>query len=298
MADFSALTTAGEYRLRVPGMGASLPFRIDHGAAGVFARAYAAGLLHQRSGFDHRLPATRFTDPASHTAPAEIPATLEGYEWIWNDIASNSGGSLSTPEAILPMLRFKNTGTVDVSGGHHDAGDYGKYTSNSARMIHFLLLAHDLFPGVAGMDNLGLPESGDGIGDLLQEAKWEADFLAKMQDSDGGFYFVVRPKTRRFEDDVLPSNGDTQIVYPKSTLGTAAAVAALAEMGSSPSFQATYPTAAANYLTAATAGWNYLMDVIATYGKDASFQAPSLWGRVRARRRIELGRRGDVCRYR
>ena len=40
------------------------------------------------------------------------------------------------------------------------------------------------------LDNLGLPESGDGISDFLQLAKWEADFLVKMQDSDGGFYFL------------------------------------------------------------------------------------------------------------
>ena len=44
---------------------------------------------------------------------------------------------------------------------------------------------------------MGIPESGDGKSDLLQEAKWEADFLAKMQDDDGGFYFLVYPKERR-----------------------------------------------------------------------------------------------------
>jgi hypothetical protein len=58
------------------------------------------------------------------------------------------------------------------------------------------------------MDNLGIPESGDGIPDVLQEAKWEADFLAKMQDADGGFYFLVYPKGREYESNVLPENGD------------------------------------------------------------------------------------------
>ena len=42
----------------------------------------------------------------------------------------------------------------------------------------------DSIPGVVLWDNLGIPESGDGIPDVLQEAKWEADFLAKMQDAD------------------------------------------------------------------------------------------------------------------
>ena len=75
-----------------------------------------------------------------------------------------------------------------------------------------------------------MPESGDGISDLLEEAKWEAEFLAKMQDTDGGFYFLVYPKERAYEDDVLPDNGDPQVVWPKTTAATAAAVAALAQM--------------------------------------------------------------------
>ena len=50
---------------------------------------------------------------------------------------------------------------------------------------------------MAQLDNLGIPESGDGISDVLQEAKWEADFLAKMQDTDGGFYFLVYPSEPR-----------------------------------------------------------------------------------------------------
>src|SRR5262249_1144554 len=40
-ADFSEFKTPGEYRLSVPGMGTSLPFRIDEGAAAAVARAYA-----------------------------------------------------------------------------------------------------------------------------------------------------------------------------------------------------------------------------------------------------------------
>ena len=87
------------------------------------------------------------------------------------------------------LYPFWDLGPRDLSGGHHDAGDYSKYTINSAALIHYLVFAADAFPGVAALDNLGLPESGDGKSDVFQEAKWEADFLAKMQDSDGGFYF-------------------------------------------------------------------------------------------------------------
>src|SRR5205085_7909780 len=136
----------------------------------------------------------------------------------------------NNPRHTAPQLKdvnaslypFVNQGKVDVSGGHHDAGDYSKYTINSAAMIHYLVFAADVFPGAGDLDNLGLPESGDGKSDLLQEAKWEADFLAKMQDDDGGFYFLVYPKERQYEDNVLPDKSDPQIVWPKYTAASAA----------------------------------------------------------------------------
>ena len=103
---------------------------------------------------------------------------------------------------------------IDVSGGHFDAGDYSKYMKNSALAVHILAFTVDQIHQIKGdrntpdpFDHLGIPESGDGICDLLQEAKWEADYIAKMQDTDGGFFCVVYPRERPFEHDVLPSPG-------------------------------------------------------------------------------------------
>ena len=88
--------------------------------------------------------------------------------------------------ALAPFVR---QGSVDVSGGHYDAGDYSKYVTNSAALIGTLIFAVDHFPGVDAIDNLGLPESGDGVPDALQIAKWEVDFLLKMQDADRRILF-------------------------------------------------------------------------------------------------------------
>ena len=52
------------------------------------------------------------------------------------------------------LYPFVREGGLDVSGGHHDAGDYGKYTINSAQMIHHLVFAADAFPGAGELDNL------------------------------------------------------------------------------------------------------------------------------------------------
>src|SRR6266496_1899884 len=132
-------------------------------------------------------------------------------------------------------------GTLDTSGGHHDAGDYSKYTINSASLVHYLIFAADSLAGVATLDNLGIPESGDGISDVMQEAKWEADFLAKLQDTDGGFYFLVYPENREYESNVTPDHGDAQVVWPKTTAVTAASVAALANAPRPPNSNRPFP---------------------------------------------------------
>lgn len=281
-ADFSEFTTPGEYRVVVPGMGASLPFRIDEGTGMLLARTYALGLFHQRSGFDVAMPFTRFTHAADHTAPAMIPATLSpATQFTWDTISSYATfTNLDNPPQTAPRLTdpskqlfpYINPGPVDVSGGHFEAANYSKPAWNAAQTVHVLMFAVDALPGVAALDNLGLPESGDGISDILQEAKWEADFLVKMQDSDGGFYYMIHPQQREYEYDVLPEDGDPQIVWPKNTATTAAVVAALAQCASSPRFRAAYPEAASNYWATAMRGWDFITNALATFGEDGAYQ--------------------------
>ncbi len=180
--------------------------------------------------------------------------------------------------AAAQLFPLQRQGAIDTAGGHHDAGDYSKYTANSANMVHYLVFAVDSLPGVADLDNLGIPESGDGISDILQEAKWEADFLAKLQDTDGGFYFLVYPKDREYETGSAPDKGDAQVVWPKTTSSTAAAVAALAQCASSPTFQRLYPQAAAQYLVQAKLGWQFLQNAIARYGRTGAYQKITHYG--------------------
>jgi hypothetical protein len=285
-ADFSAWRTPGEYRLEVPGLGMSLPFRIDEGTAAAFARTYALGLYHQRCGGENVLPFTRFVHAPCHTAPAEVPGPDN--KSVQHQLSGETGNYASNPRHTARQLKdigsslypFVRHGKIDVAGGHHDAGDYSKYTINSAQLIHSLVFAADSLPGAGDLDNLGLPESGDGQSDLLQLAKWEADFLAKMQDDDGGFYFLVYPRDRAYENDVLPDHGDPQIVFPKTTSVTAAAVAALAQTASSPRFKRLFPDRAALYLKEARKGWEFLERGWAKYGRDGSYQKVTHYGDV------------------
>ena len=287
-ADFTTFNTPGAYRLVVPGMGGSLPFLIDSGIAMNFARAYELGLYHQRCGTNTAMPFTRHTHDPCHIAPASVPTPVSSYSFTWTTISNYAKiHNSDNPAQIAPDLNastqlypFVRNGTLDTSGGHHDAGDYSKYTCNSANLIHYLMFAVDSLPGVAQLDNLGIPESGDGISDVLQEAKWEADYLAKIQDTDGGFYFLTYPVNREYEGWVTPDHGDPQVVWPKTTSVTAASVAALAECASSPAFKRAYPAAAALYLQKAQLGWQFLMTAISRYGKTGAYQKITHYGDV------------------
>lgn len=119
--------------------------------------------------------------------------------------------------------------------GWHDAGDYGRYVVNGGISTGTLLWAWELYQDRIGQFGLKIPESGNGIPDILNEARWNLDWMLSMQDSDGGVYH--KQTSTRFcgfimpEADKLPSVviGTGQEPF-KSSCATAdvAAVAAIA----------------------------------------------------------------------
>lgn len=78
----------------------------------------------------------------------------------------------------------------DVSGGWFDAGDYNKYTVWNGNYIETLLQAYWERPK-AFTDDYNIPESGNGIPDIVDEAKWGLDHLLRMQNADGSVLSVV-----------------------------------------------------------------------------------------------------------
>src|SRR5690606_19925973 len=102
---FTSFNTPGEYKLVVPGMGASLPFHITEGVAMNFARAYALGLYHQRCGTDNVLPFTRHTHEHCHTAPAAIPTSASQFSFTWTKIAEYANIiNPDNPQSSAPKL--------------------------------------------------------------------------------------------------------------------------------------------------------------------------------------------------
>ena len=78
----------------------------------------------------------------------------------------------------------------DLGGGWYDAGDYNKYTNWTAGYVVQLLRAYEENPG-AFRDDYNIPESGNGVPDLLDEIKWGLDWLIRMQNADGSVLSIV-----------------------------------------------------------------------------------------------------------
>lgn len=134
-------------------------------------------------------------------------------------------GDCHTGNAIVYGSSDKNG--IDVSGGWHDAGDYGRYVVPGAKTIQDLFLAYEDY-GI-DTDGIGIPESGNNIPDLLDEAKFELDWMLKMQDSEsGGVYHKV--SGLNFPGFVMPEEETEQLyLAPISYAATADFVAVMAK---------------------------------------------------------------------
>ncbi len=258
-ADFSPLIKSGTYYISVAAAGVadSLPFQIGSNVYQPLVVDATRYFYYQRQGIAlDAAHAGAYTRGVGH--PQDANATF--------------ASGVNPPR--------------DVSQGWYDAGDFGKYVNNGATAVSNLIWSYQLFPNEFKDNQLNIPESGNGIPDILDEAKWELDFILKMQDqTSGGFYHMVQPSsstapdkdtTPRYIEDV---NGSQTNVRP--TDDAACAAAALAE--ASISFRKFDPTYANTLLTAARGGWNYLManpngvgSVPGAYGV-SNDQADRLW---------------------
>lgn len=112
----------------------------------------------------------------------------------------------------------------DLSGGWHDAGDFNKYVNFTWSPVHDLLFAYQQNPNVFD-DNNDIPESGNAIPDILDELKWELDWLLKMQQADGSVLMKVAVPC--FEAASPASSDMTQRMYGPAQASATRAVASM-----------------------------------------------------------------------
>lgn len=118
-------------------------------------------------------------------------------------------------------------GTKDVTGGWHDAGDYGKYIAPGSVTVGLLLTAYQINPEAFTSDSWNIPESNNGTPDLLDEIKYELNWMFKMQREDGAVHEKIH--TKDYVQFIMPSEGKVpQYIYEVSSTATADFVAIMA----------------------------------------------------------------------
>ncbi|MFM8348821.1 MAG: glycoside hydrolase family 9 protein, partial [Bacteroidota bacterium] len=193
MADFSSFTGTGRFVLRVPGIGVSHPFTIGDGVHGPVLKAALKSYYFQRFSLplEERF-AGRWNRPASALQPVVIHP---------------SAASASRPAGTA----------VPSPRGWIDAGDFNKYIVNSGITTATLLMAYEDAPGVFNTLETNIPESGNGIPDLLDETLWNIRWMLTMQDpADGGVYHKCT--NANFDAMVMPHEpAFTRYLVQKST---------------------------------------------------------------------------------
>jgi len=174
-ADFTKLADKGRYYLEVPGVGRSWNFSVGDDA---FSRAF---YLAMRSFYGQRCGTAVDLGP-------EFPGYVHPACHLRAEYHVSSG----------------KTGPAAAVGGWHDAGDYGRYIVNSGITTGTLLWTWEIFGPRVAKVNLHIPESGNGVPDILNEIRWNLNWMLTMQDADGGVWQKVM--SEQFGGFVMPED--------------------------------------------------------------------------------------------
>ena len=193
LLDLSGLVEPGIYHIESEDGDRSASFKVEEGVYRTLGNALAKFFYFQRCGMELE---EKYAGPYSRKACHGYPSKL-----LYGEM-----------QKLLPK-------------GWHDAGDYGRYVSAGAVAAAHLLYAYELFPD-AFKDTVNIPESGNGVPDILNECRYELEFLMSMQADDGGAYHKVTPWV--FSGLIMPDEEVCQqLIFPVTSMSTADLAAVL-----------------------------------------------------------------------
>ena len=196
-ADFSAFQTPGNYRLVVPSVGTSPSFDIATRVHEKLAIGAVKGFYYQR---------------VSTPLLAQFAGT-------WARAGGHPDTNVFVHPSAATALRPANS-VISSPRGWYDAGDFNKYIVNSGISTYTLLAAYEHYSTYAKKLSLNIPESGNGVPDILNEALWNIRWMLSMQDpNDGGVYSKLT--NSNFDGFIMPAFATTtRYVVMKSTCAT------------------------------------------------------------------------------
>jgi endoglucanase len=178
--DFSSLTKAGNYHVYVEGVGNSYSFKIAEDNWTEAFKTSVRGLYHQRSGIAQEAPYTDWIKPRDMHPDDGLVIKQSGATIMDTDMGLNLQNKLSFTELVAQATDV----TVKAWGGWHDAADYDRRIqhTDSVRDLFFLAKTN---PDFVESVSLNIPESKNGIPDVIDEALWTVDFFMRLQRADG-----------------------------------------------------------------------------------------------------------------
>lgn len=195
--DFSAVSQAGNYFIQI-GNVKSNTFTIDkHVYRGLDKDAFHYFYFH-RLGSDIK--------------PEHLQHPEHAHTTLHND------------ETLGCFERWCGEDEHNVNGAWADAGDFGVYPVNHAFAVWSLVNAFEIFPTENVSDDLNIPESGNGIPDLLDELRYSANYLPGMLATGDGLasHKVSGEQWASFSFDVTAENSKPRYIQPPSTAATLA----------------------------------------------------------------------------
>ena len=243
VADFSGMNQSGAYTLTVPGAGNSSVLDIKDHVHEKLAIGALKGYYYQR---------------------ASIPLASQ-YAGVW----ARAGGHPDTTVLVHPSAATtqRPAGTIiSCPRGWYDAGDYNKYIVNSGISTYTLLSAYEWFPEFCTRLSTNIPESGNGIPDILNEALWNIRWMMTMQDpNDGGVYHKCTDAN--FDAFEMPwYDTQTRYVVQKSTAATLDFAAVMAQTARiTAGFSSVLPGFSDSCKQAALSAWNWARQNPAVY---------------------------------
>lgn len=234
IADFSSLSVEGQYKLRVPGFADSAVITIS-------SDSFLA--IH-----DGALKAYYFNRASSELT--------EQYAGVWHRPLGHADTDVKVHVSAATAARPEGT-SISAPKGWYDAGDYNKYIVNSGISTYTLLAAYEQFPDFYQGRDIDIPESGNATPDILEEIKWNLDWMLDMQDpNDGGVYHKLT--TLGFSGTIMPHEGTAQRYVVAKGTGAALNFAAVMATASRVYSQLPEFNDEANvYKNAAVSAWNW-----------------------------------------
>ena len=199
--DFSAFATPGTYRLVVDGVGCSQDFQIAGGIYGDPFKITIRGFFYMRLGQDN---AAKISPPPRTPLylPSKDPAntvvyitTMQLFDPGWSAFSSSGGDPWDRPDDWAKYRKSGNPTNANAYGGHADAADSDRHLGHIS-IVYDMLLPYILTKGTIGDDNAGIAESGNGIPDILDEARFEVDYWLRLRDGKEYGHGLTNPNSK------------------------------------------------------------------------------------------------------